>query len=201
MLLRRDSLKNYQYIAVKLACCLILFAFILLHMPDFMPQPIEAGEIIRRNRGYIGLIIVVASLFVITVFFNYSLDLLYAKIKSSIKIKSIKKKLSLLNLQERALLREFFLRGSSTLIMPTEERTVKTLIQSGIIDIVAEPEIEGDDCCECRISLDARSMLTRAQLMLPKEHLSSYEVDKLFSRRPYFSNIIRKPKERPGGSS
>tara|TARA_B100001094_G_scaffold333028_2_gene407992 strand:- start:5340 stop:5801 length:462 start_codon:yes stop_codon:yes gene_type:complete len=131
---------------------------------------------------------------------SYFLDQFTYKIQKKRAQHKMSEKLKFLDLSERALLREFFLQRSSILIMPTEEIAVQELIESGILQYVNQRPTrshkrkeDGIPMAEIRISMDARRLLRRSQLMLPKEEVTTKHFNKFKVIRPDFSSMIRKP--------
>ncbi len=160
----------------------------LLFMPSKLVGMLRLDGFISDYAHFIGLGLIVAVAFQLTRVINYALDLSIAHLTTKRMEENIAGKVNLLDPAERALLREFFLQGSTKLTLPKDEIAVMALVKSQILECLGNEKhyaIQGPTA-EYKISMKAREYLNRQVLRLPAGEPSKEEMQQLIRNRPQF---------------
>ena len=190
---------DIHYLVTKTCVWLLLFCSILLFSPNKILEQFNLNIIIERYTHIIGLLILLSLSYLIMVALGHFIDKSYHYFHEKKIHQSVSSKLKLLNVNERAVLREFFLQRSAILVMPTNENTVQSLAQTGILNKIKRPANHpknrylDNPSDEYQISITARKILTRAQLKLPENEITEKDFNHLASMRPSFANLIYRP--------
>ena len=198
---QEDILKNtdLHYFITKVCVWMLLFCSILLFSPNSILELFYLHVVVENYSHVIGFFILLSLSYLFMVSLGHFLDKGYNYIRDKKLTQSVIAKLKLLNPHERAVLREFFLQRSSVLVMPTNEDSILSLTQAGILSKIRRPSNNtrnrylDNPSDEYQISLTARKMLTRAQLKLPDSEITEKDFNYLASIRPPFAKLIYRP--------
>lgn len=153
------------------------------------------------NSAFLGLGLIVSIAFFVALLSNFLLDEAIGYLGTKRKKEIIEHKVQLLDLAERALLREFFLQGKTILTLPVDELAVRSLVDTNILECLGNIKhyaIQGSTA-DYKISMLARVYLNRSVLRLPNGELSQEDMQNLIKARPGFANSVvshRKPPQR-----
>lgn len=196
------SISSANLWIIKAILGVILFCLIFLILPDALLKKARLMAFTYHYKAFFVVILICGCCYLATCVCSYFLNQLMAEHKEQQLKNKIHDRLSLLNLDERALLREFFLQRSSTLIMPIEQHSVQSLLDANILEFAGR-EINLEELpitsnrkihvAEFKISLNARRLLKRSQLTLPESDITPRHYNRLKVIRPDFSQMIRRP--------
>ncbi|MFQ6372948.1 superinfection exclusion B family protein [Shewanella sp. YIC-542] len=177
---------------LKLALWSILLTTLLLFMPSPLLHLVSLDAWVAANAHYLGLGLLCALAYIGALIVNFLLDEAIAQLQSRRIDEAIEEKIHLLDPTERALLREFFLQGSSVLTMPKDDLVVQGLQKSHILQCIGNERhyaIQGPTA-DFKISMKARKYLNRRVLRLPAGELSKETMQQLINARPQFINNL-----------
>lgn len=172
---------------------LVTVTVALLTLPESLLSLLGIGNWVNQYNHFIGLGMLVGLTYFAAKVINILLDEAIRYLSNKRIEEHIELKVSLLDLSERALLREFFLQGATIVTLPQQEPAVQSLLQSGIIECLGNEQplhVHGIGA-DYKISLKARSHLNRQVLGLPPGQPSAEEMRALIKTRPAFiSNLM-----------
>ncbi|MCL1035791.1 superinfection exclusion B family protein [Shewanella corallii] len=176
---------------------LVICCATLLFLPESVLQGLGLYALVSANNHFIGLGMIIGIAYFIARLMGVFLDEGIRYLSDKRLIENIEHKVSLLDLSERALLREFFLQGATILTLPQNETPVKSLLNAGILECLGNEKhyaIHGPTA-EYKISMKARSYLNRQILRLPSGQPTQEEMQALIKTRPTFINHIAQPRK------
>ncbi|GGI78346.1 hypothetical protein GCM10009332_14680 [Shewanella gelidii] len=190
------SLKN-KGLLFQLMLWLTISCGGLLALPGSTLSILRLDQFVSSNAHFIGLGMIVGFAYLISGVLNLALDASIAHLTQKKVIQTVESKVLLLDPAERALLREFFLQGSTKLTLPQDEEAVKSLIKSSILECLGNERhyaIHGPTA-DYKISMHAREYLNRQVLRLPAGEPSQEEMQLLIRSRPHFVGGIVQPRK------
>ncbi|MBV7317002.1 superinfection exclusion B family protein [Shewanella sp. NIFS-20-20] len=167
---------------------LLLASFALLIMPVSLLEWLRLADVVAAYDHFIGLVMLIAAAYFVSQVVSFLMDEAIAFLKDKRLSETIEQKVAVLDLAERALLREFFLQGSTVLTLPMNDMAVKALAASGVLQNVGNEHhyaIHGPTA-DYRIATKARSYLNRKILRLPAGEPNPEEMQLLLRTRPAF---------------
>lgn len=181
-------------VTLNLMLWLVICCATLLFLPSSMLTTLGLDRFVSANNHFIGLGMIIGIAYFISRLLGVFLDESIRYLSDKRLIENIEHKVSLLDLSERALLREFFLQGATILTLPQNESAVKSLLASGILECLGNEKhyaIHGPTA-DYKISMKARGYLNRQILRLPSGQPTQEEMQALIKTRPSFiSNIAQ----------
>ncbi len=99
---------------------------------------------------------------------------------------AMKNVVSGLDFAERALLREFVLQRKSVLYLPETEPTVRSLLDSGILNVIADPD-ETTGRAPVIITKKARPFITYRAIGLTRSKMNDEMLEQIMNSRPEFA--------------
>ncbi|MBO1272464.1 MULTISPECIES: superinfection exclusion B family protein [Shewanella] len=170
----------------------MLLTTLLLFVPSPLLHLVSLDEWTINNGHYIGLGLLCSLAYIGALVVNFLLDEAIKYLQGRRVDDAIEEKVQLLDPAERALLREFFLQGSSVLTMPKDDLVVQSLLRSHILECIGNERhyaIQGPTA-DFKISMKARKYLNRRILRLPAGELSKEDMQHLIKTRPQFINNL-----------
>ncbi|MCL1075797.1 superinfection exclusion B family protein [Shewanella dokdonensis] len=177
---------------LRLALWGMVLSTLLLFMPSPLLQLMNLDQWAINNRHYVGLGLLCSLAYIGALVVNFLLDEAIKYLQGKRVDDAIEEKVQLLDPAERALLREFFLQGSSVLTMPKDDLVVQSLLQAHILACMGNERhyaIQGPTA-DFKISMKARKYLNRKILRLPAGELSKEDMQHLIKTRPQFINNL-----------
>ncbi|QDF68245.1 hypothetical protein FJQ87_17585 [Shewanella sp. SNU WT4] len=184
--------KGSQEHLVTVMLWLLLASTALLIMPVSLLEWLRVADVVAAYDHFIGLIMLIAAAYFVSRIMSFLMDEAISLLKDKRLGETIEQKVSVLDLAERAVLREFFLQAKSVLTLPINDMAVKGLANSGILQCVGNEHhyaIHGPTA-DYRIALKARSYLNRKILRLPAGEPNPEEMQLLLRTRPAFMNQL-----------
>ena len=99
---------------------------------------------------------------------------------------AMKNVVSGLDFSERALLREFVLQRKSVLYLPESEPTVRSLVESGILNVVGDPD-ETTSRVPMVITKQARPFISYRAIGLTRSKMNDEMLEQIMNARPEFA--------------
>ena len=171
---------------------LVVCCATLLFLPVHLLRVLGLYQFISDNNHFIGLGMIIGIAYFVSQLLGVLVDEGISYLKQKRLIENIEHKISLLDLSERSLLREFFLQGATTLTLPKSEMAVKSLLNSGILECIGNERhyaIHGPTA-DYKISMKARMYLNRQILRLPPGEPTVEDLQALIKTRPTFISHI-----------
>lgn len=178
----------------KFSLWVCMSCLLLLYLPKSTLVSFYIDHFVNEHNQFIGLGLIVALAYLACHFVNVILDELIAYLLLYRQQNSVKKRIETLDLDERALLREFFLRGVSTLTLPKNELVVANLHQAHILECVESRQryMSQVQHANYRINRSARKYLSKQILGLPQGQLTEDDIMRLKNTRPKFIHLVKK---------
>ena len=183
---------NGRKITFNVMLWLVVSCATLLFLPEPLLRSLGLFGLVSANNHFIGLGMIVGIAYFVSRLLGVLLDEGIRYLTHKRLIENIEHKVNLLDLSERALLREFFLQGATILTLPQNETPVKSLVNVGILECLGNEKhyaIHGPTA-DYKISMKARSYLNRQILRLPSGQPTQEEMQALIKTRPTFINNI-----------
>lgn len=185
-----DTIKwlSPQKLMFRIMLWLLLTCLTLLFIPNGVLSLISLDKFVPEHAHFIGLGLIVAVAYFLSQLINLGLDESIRHLSDKRVTETIEAKVKLLDRAERALLREFFLQGSTILTLPQNETAVKSLLNACILENLGNERhyaIQGPTA-DYKIAMKARSYLNRDVLRLPAGEPSEEEMQSLIKARPQF---------------
>lgn len=190
--LKLDAVKFFspQKVMLKLMLWLMVSCIVLLFCPVNVLELLALDEFVPEHAHVIGLGLIISIAYFLSQLVNLGLDESIRYLSDKRTIETIEAKVNLLDRAERALLREFFLQGSTILTLPQNEPAVKSLLNTCILECLGNERhyaIQGPTA-DYKIAMKARRYLNREVLRLPAGEPSQEEMQHLLRARPQFLN-------------
>lgn len=188
--LKLDSLKllKSKHILFRLMLWVAVTCMSLLFLPQNVLSRLALDGVVAENAHVIGFGLIIAAAYFFTRVLNFVLDEGIRHLTDKRVVETIEAKVKLLDPTERALLREFFIQGATTLTLPQNELAVKSLVSTSILEMLGNERhyaIQGPTA-DYKISMKARIYLNRDVLRLPAGDPSQEELQHLIKTRPTF---------------
>lgn len=184
---------------IKAATWLFTVCLLMTFLPSSLMQALGVESFIKRYSVLIGLIEILTFTYLAISACFYGLNIMQQKRRHTYIQEQILTKLNILDLNERAILREFFIRRSSVLVMPDDDVSVQALYEAGIIKKIftkmnhPQNRQQGDPSSEYKISPEARKVMTRSQLAMPTQNMTHDDINRFKRIRPNCVQAIYKP--------
>ncbi len=168
---------------------LILVCFIgsgfLLYAPEPMMTRLFLSSIIAQHGPLVALIQLISLCYFATLGLNYCYRLCQRKIHLRHATQVAQLKARCLDNEERAVLREFFLQRTSSLVLPVHQPAVQRLMASHILE--CQEEAPSDKLHQkFGIALAARPFITSNNLRLPVHELTEEDIRYFKAARPEY---------------
>lgn len=172
----------------KAAFWIFLCSLGLLFLPQSILSSLYLTELLNEYRHIIGLLLLLSVTYIVCYLLNIIIDETIKFLIAKKKTNTIKLKIKSLDLSQRALLREFFLRGVTVLSLPIEEDAVYSLAKADILLALNKEEdsISMDGIAQYKIAPLARKHLNRKVLGLPYGELTDRDIIRLSNTRPKY---------------
>ena len=179
---------------LKSALMLLFFSGGLLLLSEQTLQELRLYSWVDAHRTLLALIVLLMSSGILSKLAVIAIKLTSERMTSISRQQKAKARLEMLDNDERALLREFFLRRTSSLSLPPQHPVVQRLVDSHVLvaDNIMPPEADAISMAYC-ISAEARPYITSKRLRLPVNQLTEDDIRYLKATRPSFmqANIGR----------
>ncbi|KFZ38886.1 hypothetical protein HR45_00315 [Shewanella mangrovi] len=166
----------------------MLLGALLLFVPNSLLATLKLDSLVAEFTPYIALALMGALAYVGVLAVNFLLDEAIRYLRGKRIAEQVDEKVKLLDPTERALLREFFIQGTSILTLPQDDLVVQSLLQHHILECVGNERhyaIQGPTA-DFKISVYARKYLNRRVLRLPSGEMSQDDLQQLMRSRPAF---------------
>lgn len=167
----------------------------------FLPQPwlnkIHLDHLSQDYSTSIGAVFLISSVLLLVTIVVGSWNWIIGKIHSKKWTKARLAAIHNLDLQEKSVLREFFLQNQSTLSLPVDQATVAGLIEKGVLRVVGsmgERSLAGS-LFPVSINSQIKNHLTFKMIDLPENHPSEVEKQFLLDNRPDFIHEVNRHME------
>ncbi|MCF1428207.1 MAG: superinfection exclusion B family protein [Shewanella sp.] len=179
-------------ITLNVMLWLVVCCATLLFLPASLLRGLGLEYFVSGYNHFIGLGMIIGIAYFVSRLLGVVLDEGIRHLSEKRLVESIEHKIGLLDLSERALLREFFLQGCTILTLPQNETAVRSLINAGILECLGNEKhyaIHGPTA-DFKISMKARSYLNRQILRLPSGQPTQEQMQALLKTRPSFISSI-----------
>ncbi|WP_028117962.1 superinfection exclusion B family protein [Ferrimonas senticii] len=180
-------LANRQWLTL-VALWLLLTALTLLLLPMSMLQSLLLQQWASNHGFWIGLTALASGSYLLAEVLHWQFRRHSDKRQQRHQLAQLERKIGLLDNQERAVLREFFLQANSLVRMPLANIAVNELLHYGVIEQIGDSEhyaIEGR-VAQMRISDYAKPLLNRQILRIPEGTMTEAQRNQLLAARPEF---------------
>ncbi|QIZ75514.1 superinfection exclusion B family protein [Ferrimonas lipolytica] len=189
---------DWGSISSRLAMWLLTASLALLTLPIPTLQSLYLQQWVQQHGFGIGLTVVLSACFLGAQWLQWVLYKATYKRRQLEQTQLMEQKISLLDGQERAILREFFLQGTSVIKMPCKHPAVSELLRVGILEQAEDIQhyaIEGPVGL-LRLNPDAKKRLNRQALRLPEANMSDEQRKQLQAARPEFISTLNNSNRR-----
>lgn len=146
----------------------------------------ELADQVAANRTYLYLALIVElSNFISQAIISFIGSYLNRR-GQKIEQDAMKNVVSGLDFSERALLREFVLQRKSVLYLPESEPTVRSLVESGILNVVGDPD-ETTSRVPMVITKQARPFISYRAIGLTRSKMNDEMLEQIMNARPEFA--------------
>lgn len=173
--------KTLNVVMLWLFC--VTFALLMLPLESISPE-LAAQVEIHKTYLFLALIVEVSNF--ISQFVIGFLSVYFHKRAVKQEQEAMKQVVSSLDFAERALLREFVLQRKSVLYLPETEPTVRSLVDSEILNIIAEADPETGRV-PVVITKKARPFITYRAIGLTRGKMNDEMLEKIMNSRPEFA--------------
>lgn len=176
----------------------LISTFLLLFLPPNVLGQLYLDSLVLQYTRSIGLVFFISATYTACYLLNVILDEVASIFLIKRKAKAIKVKLKLLDLAERSLLREFFLRGVTNLTLPVDQDVVIHLEAAHILERVnSQVKSESGDVknASFKITAFARKHLNRQVLGLPNGNLTPRDIQRLNNTRPQYIHRLKRTRD------
>lgn len=172
---------------LKSALMLLFFSGSLLLLSEQMLQELRLYSWVDTHRTLLALVVLFIGCGILSKLAVIAIKLTSERMTSISRQQKAKARLEMLDNDERALLREFFLRRTSSLALPPQHPVVQRLVDSHVLvaDNILLPEEDAISMAYC-ISAEARPYITSKRLRLPVNQLTEDDIRYLKATRPNF---------------
>lgn len=172
---------------LRAALMLLFFTSSLLLLPENTLESLRLAGWAETNRPILSLTLLVISSGIFAKFVALGIKLAEEQLRAVFRQRKAKAKLQMLDNDERALLREFFLRRSSSLPLPYQHPVVQRLLDSFVLTPDHQLQVEEENYRRAFcISDEARPYITGSRLQLPVYELTENDIRYLKASRPDF---------------
>lgn len=173
--------KTLNLVMLWLFCVTLALLFLPLEMVS-----LELADQVAANRTYLylALIVEVSNFLAQGIFMAVSYYLHQRQIQR--EQEAMKTTVSRLDFAERALLREFVLQRKSVLNLPEAEPSVRSLLDSNVLQIVGEHE-EDTTRAPMIITKQARPFITYRAIGLTRSKMNDQMLEQIMNARPDFA--------------
>lgn len=191
-----DTILKAITLPLKIIIAIFLFTLIILLLPDKYIETLELTIFLTTYKQWIilinlffGILIFVNIAYGITNIIKTQLKKQKRKAQEKIDNENIDKKLLDLDHKEKAVLREFIIKGSYTIKLPVSDPAVISLVKHHILESISD--LYQDSVCgplySLRISEYAKNRLTNEMFGIPDmDNLSETDRQYIFNNRPQF---------------
>jgi hypothetical protein len=180
---------NWTYLTHprKLLIWIWAVSALMLFSPARVIERFGLTDLIAEISPLLGIMFFLVS----AIFLCETFSELIAAIAKRIRAKEIKQeineKIAILDHQERAILREFFIQRRSTIVLPTNEPAVRALLEAHVLQRTPTPDERSEDRFQ-GFSLHqwAKPKLTSRLLQLPVGDMTEEQIQYLKQTRPDF---------------
>ena len=158
---------------------------VLLFGSDSLIQQLRLKGIVEQYGSLISLIYLITLCYFLVLAANLVWQFLDRKIQYQRAERLAEIKAACLDNEERALLREFFLQRTRTLILPIQQEAVQSLLKNHILENVEEINLEAPNQ-RFAISAAARRFITSNNLRLPVDELTEEDIRYFKASRPSY---------------
>ncbi len=166
---------------------------ILLFSPDSFLNLLKLDGLLEKNGSVIGIVFVASTGLVVVNIFAWLFSLVKSKRHVSQLKKNMEQALLRLDHSEKAVLREFYIRGKYNIDLPIDDPTVVGLMNKGIIyrsGNYGQHTLEGI-LLPCAINDNARDFITLDLIEMPAtSNPSKQEIERIRNTRPQFAKDI-----------
>jgi len=120
----------------KFILSIFAVSVVLLFLPKNLLISLYVNEFTDKYGIYIGITALMSGVLLIVEIFTYFYNMLQKRINRKTINKRSLKRIETLDQEEKAVLREFFLRGRNTVKLPKDHPVVEGLLHSGILKLV-----------------------------------------------------------------
>ncbi len=189
-----NSLKQFQsqQLVFRTMLWLVIICSGLLFLPVSTINKLGLDAILQQYNHLLGLGLVVGGAYFFSRICDYLLDTGINHYGNKRVIESIETKVSVLDLAERAVLREFFLQSTTILTLPKDDVAVKGLLKAHILECIGNERHYAiqSPTADFKIAMQARTYLNRNVLRLPAGKPNELELQTLINARPAFVNSL-----------
>lgn len=188
---------NWTGVGIKIALWFLVAGLALLVLPIPALQSLYLSSWVDNNGFMIGLATLFSASFLVAQWLLWLLNKITYQRRQQEQQQQFETKIALLDSQERAILREFFLQASSVVRMPFNHPAVSELNNVGILEQAGGVEhyaIEGTVGL-FRLNPNAKQLLTRQALRLPELNMTEEQREHLLASRPDFINTLNSKRQ------
>ncbi|MCL1079345.1 hypothetical protein D5R81_13045 [Parashewanella spongiae] len=189
-----NSIKQFQsqQLVFRTMLWLVILCSGLLFLPASVISKLGLDATLQQYNHLIGFGLIIGSAYFFSRVCDYLLDTGINHYGNKRVIERIESKISVLDIAERAVLREFFLQSTSILTLPKEDIAVKELLKSNILECIGNERHYAiqSPTADFKISMQARNYLNRSVLRLPAGKPNEIELQTLIKARPAFVNSL-----------
>ncbi|MBQ9275169.1 MAG: superinfection exclusion B family protein [Succinivibrio sp.] len=190
---KNTALRSVNTVMMWLFCLTVLF--LVIPWKEFAPGIAQRME---ENR----LLVYLALVIEISNFISQSLIAVFSRMheKKMVKVReeNMARTVEGMDFAERALLREFVLQRKSVLNVPLNEPTVRSLLQSRVLQVAGA---SSESKTPVVISKVARPYITYKAIGLSRSKMSDDQLEQILGSRPSFARERVQPKSYRGGGS
>ncbi|WP_298442569.1 superinfection exclusion B family protein [uncultured Ferrimonas sp.] len=183
---------DWTGLGTKVALWLLIATLAMLVLPIPTLQSLYLQQWVANNGFSLGLMVVFSASYLLGQWLLWLLHKATYKRRQLEQQQQFERKIALLDGQERAILREYFLQASSVVRMPYGHPAVSELLKVGILEEAGSVQhyaIEGTVGL-LRLNPNAKQLLSRQALRLPEANMTDEQRQHLLSSRPDFISTL-----------
>jgi len=200
-----DTILKAITLPLKIIIAIFLFTLIIILLPDKYIEALGLTIFLTTYKQWIilinlfaGILILVNIVYGIANIIKTQLKKQKIKAKEKIDNENIDKKLLDLDHKEKAVLREFIIKGAYTIKLPVSDPAVISLVKYHILESISD--LYQDSVCgplySLRISEYAKNRLTNEMFGIPDmDNLSETDRQYIFNNRPQFMKKLERLKD------
>ncbi|MCM2681362.1 super-infection exclusion protein B [Echinimonas agarilytica] len=176
---KRDRLHRFLLVS-------LIASGVLLFAPNHIMLKLRLAEILDSYGALVALIYIVTLSYFVVLALNLMARVVMQRLNRQKAQKQAALKANCLDNEERAILREFFLQRTSSLILPIEQEAVQRLTDAHILHRHTQEEGLRTGFYRFSISTEARSYITSKNLRLPVNDLTEDDIRYFKAARPTY---------------
>ncbi len=178
-----QSPEQFREILNRVVVLGFIASSVLLFSPTSWLNQLHLNGVMQSHGTFISLIYLVTFCYFLLLLFSFGWNHLYQIIAMRRAERLAEAKASCFDNEERALLREFFLQRTSSLILPIDQDAVQRLLKSCVLqNVESEPSVEPKQ--RFGIAPTARKFITSNNLRLPVHDLTEDDIRYFKASRP-----------------